>query len=311
MELEEKKVLLGSRINFIANRKKKEWWYTGVSDPQSGVYFSFSLIRIALIDNFHFAMFDPKFDKPFEFEWKGYIDAENPAGRLSLSHHSEGCTFQLLGSAEEGWRYELRAPTVSFALESKPTIPAFTKYDEKFDDEYALLHFFQNCVNGMVETPLGKYEMTNALSYCDHCFGSVPKHSRWHWIAVQNANCAIASLMNYGGLAQCYTEAYLNCAEPVNACKRWIRLDQDVSFESTSEHHFEHPWQVTSPDMDLTLQIQMRCYSQERIPPLFPFLLSIDHSECFVKVFGKIRVDGTWIDTGTMYGVLEEHHGTW
>jgi hypothetical protein len=63
--------------------------------------------------------------------------------------------------------------------------------------------------------------------------------------------------------------------------------------------------------MDIELQIQLRCFSQQRIPPLLPLLLKIDHSECFVKASGHIRVDGDWMETGEMYGVLEEHHGIW
>lgn len=311
MDLEEHKIMLRRRWNVWKNRGKKEWWYTGVHDPASGIYLGFSLIRTALVDSFHIVLFDPAHPTPIERSWKGYIVSDNPPSQLCLQAHDKDFSFDYRGSAALGWHCHIHAKDFSVNLHMRPTVPAFTKYDNMFDHEYTLLHFFGNTVEGFINTRGHEYRFRNALGYYDHCFGKVPARSRWHWIAVQNREFALASLMNYGATAQCYTQCYSRSGAPHEACDRWIRLDQDVSFECNPESRWKAPWLITSPEMELELQIIQRSSTRERIPPLVPVLISLDHEECFVKVRGKVRIDGRWQHTGDLYGVLEEHHGHW
>lgn len=311
MELEEHKVMLTQRWNILKNHSKKEWWYTGVHDPASGVYLGFSLIRTALIDSFHAVLFDSVNQQKYECGWKGYIASDNPPDQLSLQVHNKKFSLDYRGRGELGWHCQIRAQNFAADLHSHATLPPFTKYDNMFDHEYTLLHFFGNAVEGFVQAQGKEFRFRNALGYYDHCFGKVPARSRWHWIAVQNRDFAIASLMNYGATAQCYTQCYSRVSTPHDTSNRWIRLDQDVSFEYNPEERWTTPWRITSPDMDLELNVIQRCSSRERIPPLVPFLISIDHDECFVNVRGKVRLDGHWQSTGDLFGVLEEHHGHW
>jgi hypothetical protein len=318
MDLEEKKVLLKQRFNPFVSSRKKEWWYTGVVDDTNRIFLGFSVIRVMFMDSISIGLFDAKNPETILAEWKGYLDSDNPQNRLSLKAKSKKFTFDYTGSGtgSEGWKAEISSDTISASLEIKPTISPFTKFDNLFVDEYTLLHFFMNRVNGSVTTRTsgsGKtYTITDALGYYDHCFGTVPKKTKWHWIAVQSQTCALASLMNYGTYAQCYTEVYFTVgAAPESAQGRWIRLDQDVSFECYHHDRFTKHWRVTSPDMALKLVvIQAEC-EEERIPPLVPFLVNLDHWQCSVNVSGWIRVDGEWIETGDLHGVFEEHNGTW
>jgi len=311
MEAEEHKVLLEQRWNVLRHRGKKEWWYTGVYDAECGCYLGFSLIRTALIDSFHAVFFDPAARDVAECSWKGYISRDNPPGQLCLVAQGKEFSLDYRGRGELGWICHLQAPGFACDLRIRPQCPPFTKFDNMFDHEYSLLHYFGNQVEGFVQAHGREYRFRNALGYYDHCFGKVPARSRWHWIAVQNHEFALASLMNYGATAQCYTQAFSRSGAPRSACDRWIRLDQDVSFEYKPDERWQTPWHITSPDMDLELHVLQRCMTRERIPPLFPFLISIDHEECFVKVRGKVRIDGNWQHTGELHGVLEEHHGHW
>jgi len=311
MELEEKQLFRDGRWNLIGNRKKKEWWYVGVSDESQGIYFGFDFLRVNLVDSFHFVLFNPKTGKLDECAWKGYLDAEILPGQAFLRHVGKGVHLEYRGDERNGWTYTMRYQGISIDLNIEATTPPFTKYDNMFVDEYALLHFFHNRVSGNVQTPHGNYVLNNALGYYDHCFGAIPRKSRWHWIAVQNEHFALASLMNYGPTPQCYTQGYFVSQAPESACRRWIRFDQDVSFECDPLHTTCAPWRVTSPDMDLTLDILQRSKVKTRIPPLVPFLIKIDHGEHFVRLHGRVRVDGMWIETGDLFGVLEEHHGVW
>ncbi len=42
----------------------------------------------------------------------------------------------------------------------------------------------------------------------------------------------------------------------------------------------------------------MRSAEKERVPPLVPFIVKIDHVQCFVRARGAVRVDGSWVATG-------------
>lgn len=311
MEWEPKQMLRHHRLNLLRNRKKKEWWYTGVIDPASKTYFGFSIFRMDLLDNLHFAFFDPDADSTYTYDWKGFLDSHIPENQTYLCHTGFREKFSYTGSAESGWKFRLETKGLSVNLEIRKQEPCFTKFDNKFVDEYALLHFFHLEVTGSVTTRHRSIQIQNGLGYFDHCFGLVPRQTRWHWIAVQNTDFALASLMNYGATPQCYTQGYFRKNAADYALNRWIRFDQDVSFECDPNQTWEHPWKITSPDMDLDLQILQKCYTPTRIPPLFPFLLKLDHTQCFVKVEGKMRVEEHWINTGPLLGVLEEHFGVW
>lgn len=311
MELEPKKILRNHRFKFWKNRKKKEWWYTGVHDPQSNVYVGFSFFRMDLLDNLDFTIFDPKLKEPFTWSWKGFLDRACPEGQTFLSHKGLRESFSYQGSAEKGWQFSLETKGLVVQMELKATEPYFTKFDNQFVDEYALLHFFHIEVKGSIHSTAGIWNFQQALGYYDHCFGFVPRQSRWHWIAVQNNQFALASLMNYGATPQRYTQGYFTSNAPERVQKHWIRFDQDVSFECHPDFPWDRPWKITSPDMDLRMQILQRSYSPTQIPPIIPFFLNIHHNQCYVKVEGKVRADGEWVPTAPLFGVLEEHVGKW
>lgn len=311
MELEEHKVLLQRRWNLLEHHGKKEWWYTGVYDPESGIYLGFSVIRVALIDSIQVALYDLSRREPVVVRWKGYLSPQNPPGQLCLQALGKRFSFDYRGSAALGWHCHIQADGFAADLRMRPNLPAFTKFDNRFDHQYSLLHFFGNTVEGFVHTRGKEYRFRNALGYYDHCFGKVPSRSRWHWIAVQSQEFALASLMNYGASGQCYTQCFSRSGSPRELCDRWMRLDQDVSFEYDTQARWEKPWRLTSPDMDLELAVLQHSSIRERVPPLLPLLISLEHHECYVKVRGKLRLDGKWLHTGDLYGVLEEHHGRW
>jgi len=311
VKLEEKQVLLTQRFNPFVSSKEKEWWYTGISDPDNNIFLGFSVIRVMFMDSISVTLFDPERDEALEVSWKGFLDKEIPPGQLYLKAHNKKISFSYTGSEEEGWHFSFQSPELSADLAIQKSIPHFTKFDNYFVDDYMLLHYFMNRVNGSIQTKEKTYTVNTAQGYLDHCAGTVPGKTKWHWIAVQNKNCALASLMNYGVYPQCYTQSYFAGAAPEAALNRWIRLDQDVSFESYHKDRFNKSWRISSPDMFLKCKIIQTSLEHERIPPLIPFLVKLDHYQCSVEIEGCIRVDGSWIETGPMHGVLEEHYGNW
>lgn len=304
MELEEFKVLTRHRWALWESWKDKEWWYTEVHDEDSGLYVGFGVTRVALLDSVHVLVFEPGSAKPRHWDWKGFLKPGKPDS-LHLEAHGWGLEFLSDGAAETGWTHRIRAAGLEVELRSKPTLPPFTKFDDTLRLEYGLLSFFGNAVEGTVLVDGRRYGMRRGLGYADHCFGRVPRRTAWHWIAVQNEGTALNALVNYGVDGQKYCQAW--DAEG----GRWVRLDQDVSFECDFTGRWSHPWKVTSPDLELSLEVEGHEWRKERIPPLVPFLIRLDHHECRVKAQGQVRIDGRWRETGPMHGVLEQHGGRW
>jgi hypothetical protein len=311
MNLEEKKVLL-SRSNLIKEWHNKEWWYTGFYEPNENIYFSFFFVRVNLIDQFSFTLFDPEINKTIQFTKKLYLEKEQKKNMLCLNYHSKKLIIEYNGNEEIGWKFTFKNKNFSIELKMTPTTPCFTKSNDEFIYKYTLLHYFNILTSGFIRIENKTYSIDHALCYYDHCFGTVSSKTGWHWIAVQNGDVALASLVNYGAYAQRYTQVYFKKNKDDFCSGRWIRLNQDVSFEHLGEESkFSSDWKGTSPEMHITITPIMHVCNIEKIPPVLPFLINLRHNEYFIKVNGKVRVDGYWVETGELYGVMEEHWGRW
>ena len=310
MKLEEKSVLL-SRWNVLKHWNDKEWWYTGVYDPRTGVFFAFYFTRVNITDHFSFTVFDPAQSTPKKFSCNFYLDKLQEKNKLCLNYRSRSLLISYNGDENNGWKFKFENKDFDVELDINAVSTPFTKFDNNFVNIYSLMHFFHSSVKGYVKTKAITYSIDNALCYYDHCFGRVPRRSGWHWLAVQDSNIALASLVNYGPYPQKYTQVYFKEVEKDLKPHHWYRLNQDVSFEHDSSKDLTSQWKVTSPDMDLTVTPLSYVSKTTKIPPFLPFLIKVTHSEIFVKASGFVRVDGIWIGVEDMYGIMEEHYGKW
>ncbi|ADL52262.1 DUF2804 family protein [Clostridium cellulovorans] len=304
MDLEEKKV---RRKDIFSNPRYKEWWYTGCYDKNENLYFSFYFVRVPFLDSVKFTVFDLNKDTPFTYSKKLFLDSSQKKNKLDLHKRSKEIFISYSGDEVSGWVFDMQAKNFSASLKIEPTEPYFTKFDNNFINEYALLHFMKNKVMGQIVANGITYKITNGLGYYDHCFGKVPRKTFWHWLAVQNENLAFVSLINYGSFSQKYTEVLVKGRDGRSS---WIRLNQEVSFEYTS-YSKKSKWRLTSCDNELEITILMVSKSKEDIPPIVPIFINLKHDEYYVKVNGRVKIDNIWIDTGEMYGVMEEHCGKW
>ncbi|MCX7921144.1 MAG: DUF2804 family protein [Clostridia bacterium] len=310
MYLEEKKMLIPRR-NLLQQWNDKEWWYTGVYDSDLNIYLGFSFARVNVTDHFSIVLFDGNKSNTVSFEKNLFLDSYQEKDRLCLNYHSKNLDIEYNGDEKNGWKFKFRSKDFSVNLDIKPTIPYFTKFDNNFKYKYNLLHFFHNDVTGIIETKQGTYHIKQGLGYYDHCFGTVPGRTGWHWIAVQNKDTALATLVNYGAYPQRYTQIFSKNNNKGIGLNKWIRLEQEVSFEYDPQRKFDSDWKVTSKDMELVVTQLGHACKMTKIPSILPIFINLVHYEFFVKVSGRVFVEGEWIEINDLYGTMEEHYGRW
>jgi hypothetical protein len=150
-------------------------------------------------------------------------------------------------------------------------------------ENYGLLHYFHNIASGNIEIRGHKYHLTDALTYFDHCWGRVPSRTGWHWLAVQNPQLALSSLVNYGPYAQRYTQAWFSENTDSPRRREWVRLEQSVSFERLDVMGPGLPWRVSSSDLELEVHALQSKTNHTRIPPFTRFLVDLHHTEIYVR----------------------------
>ena len=294
--------VLKNRLNIIKSFREKEWWFSYLYDKNENLFFSWFFIRAFTADHFNFLCFDIKNMKKYNFEKTLFFDKRNANSELDLQFHSNKLNFQFTGDYNNNkFIFDNNKFTINLNL-TKSDVPGFIKRDNYFTNIYALYHNYKQKIEGTIKLEDKEYKVCTDHSYFDHCFGKVPRNTGWHWIAVQNKQTCLSSLVNYGVNAQKYTQVYLN--------NKWIRLNQDVSFEYSLKNKFDF-WKITSADMDLDVKIVDYYLKKVNIPPLIPFMVKIDHKEFFVRISGKIKIEGKWIEINDLEGVMEEHNGKW
>jgi len=305
-------------LRFLSQWRYKEWWYTGIYDPKHDLYVSWYFVRVNLLDKFIMTVFDPQLpEEQFpRFSSSCSLDHhQDDSPGLDLRHSGGRWNVHYRLEQQGRWKFELESKELTADITIDKTIAPFTKFDNEMVDHYAVIHYFQSRANGRIEVPGGKsYQLTDALVYQDHCYGRVPSRTGWHWLAVQSPSIALASLVNYGAYAQRYSQVWINDEGRSQRANQWVRLEQSVSFEHEDSENVKGRWLVTSTDLDLVVHPRRLVRDRTRIPPFFPgFLAPVDlaHAEAFVEAEGKVRVDGRWMDTGPMHGVMEQHHGRW
>lgn len=320
--------VIKNRFHFIKSFNEKEWWYTGIQFD--GCFIGISQIRSIFIDSTAVVFFDGKnsYPKPKKSKNKflaGYYLKKNlkKTDEHSLVVESKNLSYKYYeinnDPKKNGYKLEFKTSglknfnggDIEVDLILKIKNPVFEKYDDYFENYYGLINHFLFIEKGIIKLNGKEFKISakdKKYIYQDHCFGNVPRKTKWNWAAVWNKKLYLDVLTNYGVYPQNYCEVLIPSKK-----EDWFRLNQDVSFEYYDrENKFEKQWKITSTNLDLTMEFLGTALEREAIPFSWcPFFINLFHYQCFARVWGKVYVDGKWIETGDMFGVFETHHGKW
>lgn len=299
MQLEEKQLTRDPRT--VGALRQKEWWFSNLHDTDAGLYMSWSFARAFAVDKFRLWLCDLSSQQTHTVDHTLYLERAQAPGALDLRHRG-AVDLEYRGLSDDRAVFRCRSGDLRVDLEIERSPHPFVRRDRYFRCNYNLLHHFFNHVRGEVELAGRSFTIDTTRAYYDHCFGVVPRRASWQWLAVQNHELAIASLVNHGPYAQRYTQVFHAGA--------WHRLDPDVDFDYDAAD-LSAPWRVRSRELDLVVTPHRVHRDRIAIPPLLPFLVDVQHNELFVAVAGTLTLHGARIPVRGLSGVVEEHDGRW
>lgn len=304
MKLEEKHKL---------SLKSFEWWFTGLYSPENKTFFTFYISRNVFIDFFSFSFYDLDTNKATVFSKFLKLEKTQEENKLSLNKKARDYEFHYNGSQETNWVFDFTNKDYQIHLEYTPSEqPMFTKLDGDYLHTYEYSGFFHNTATGNFILPNKSVNVKNAVSYTEHYYGIVPRKASWQYIAAQNNDMAISIHRDHLVSGENYCQILFRNQINNSINGRWIRLSQDVCFENAADGKNGidvPPTKVTSVDMELNIVPYISTYEHFCLPPVIPFLGNLKRYEYFMKISGKVRIDGQWIILSDAFGVLEEDYG--
>jgi hypothetical protein len=288
-------------LGLTAGWNNKEWYFTGVYDLKENLYFSFFFFRHMFKDMCSIKIFNLA-DGTSEVKELEGIFREANTEELNIVVKRPKAEVIYVGSYEKGWIFNYTDKdtviNVNIQIPSALNAPLFRKNENNFTYQYYFILAMQARAFGEIQLSGKKYNIENAFTNLGHAWGHVPRKTCWHWLVVQNEQFSLYCLVNYGLKAQLMTQVLYK--------GKWIRLNKSVDVE-----HYNGKWSATSADLDLNIEIIAHHKSRKTIPPILPLLIDVRHDEMFVKVSGSICIGSVWVDTGDLYGTMEEHFGHW
>ena len=112
---------------------------------------SWYFIRVNVIDEFAFTLFDPSLPEPLHFSKKLWLDAGGVPNATRLVGKAPGFRVCYEGSAASGWTFSFEGGGIKANFKLEATTAPFTKFDNELVRDYGLVHFFHITVNGTVE----------------------------------------------------------------------------------------------------------------------------------------------------------------
>lgn len=289
--------VLDTRWRLPTAWREKEWWFGYLHDPEAGIYLSWSCVRTYFMERFRCWVLDMETGEQALLDRPLFFDRGGDGSVLDLS--ASGKTPLRYGAANDReMNLRVEGPDWDLALLFLPSAAPFTRAEDQFRAWYGLRAHFHNQVVGTVTIGDRVRLIDTKRCYTDHCWGRVPSATGWHWIAAQDEQVAIDSLVNYGPYAQRYTQVFLD--------GRWHVLPDSVIFD-VDRTDPERPWRLVSPDVELEARLLHTHRDHVRVP----VLVNLRHDEHVVEVRGRVRIEGAWRDVGPLLGVAEEHHGKW
>jgi hypothetical protein len=185
------------------------------------------------------------------------------------------------GRVESGGEIDVRTPGLRIACRQTPrTPPHFNRLLARPID-YRILQFPLNSAEGKVLLQGSEFPF-QGYGYFEHNWGVQPRHSTADWLHFWTPDAAgvVMDCLYNSGIPHHYT-----CLWHADG---WQYLSSPARFFFSAEAA-GRPWQIRSPDLELTFRPLYSHRTRMQLPPLLPYI-DLD----YVEVLGAVEGTAWW-----------------
>ncbi len=266
--------------------RRKQWWSFEGYDPVKEVYFVFLAMKMFPVDLISLTVVDIAEGRRVACEYMGGFQALN-GDRVGVSARGKWGSLCFKGSAEEGWKIDVKTETVSTSI-SQNTVSGMHKNNlltERID--YTILQSVNNEVSGEISFS-GKKIVIGGFGYFEHAWGIQARRSVANWLHFwsDTASGIVMDCRYDAGVPHHYT--YL-----------WTRESSGLRYSpavfSFDPKNTRNDWTISSPDLNLKLTPVHTHKTRKKIPPVISYF-DIDYNEQLVRIKGEAVLNGKTIE---------------
>ncbi len=264
------------RHGMLAALRRKQWWsFEGLDEEQK---FYFVLLALESFPSSYVSLLAVNYGSGERLEEQhlgGFRAAEGDA--VDVEARGGWGHVRFRGRAEDGWEIDARTAQLEIHCRQNPRTPAHANRLLARPIDYHILQFPMNTAEGKINLK-GREIPFKGSGYCEHNWGVQPRHSTANWLhfwAPQTAGIVMDCLYD-SGIPHHYT-----CLWHAGT---WQYLASPAHFAFTPDA-VDRPWQIRSPDLDLTVSPVYSHRSRMRMPPVLPYI-DIDYYEVLARVEG-------------------------
>lgn len=270
------------RFGLLAGFRRKQWWSFEGLDPQQKLYFVFLALQAFPSDYVSLKVIDYQHNRRWTEDHLGKFRAA-PGDMVDVAAEGKWGQLRFRGCVENGWEINVHTPHVAARCTQRALVPAHRNWLLTQHLDYTIQQFILNQTEGTVQLEGQTFPITG-YGYHEHNWGVQPRHSTAHWLHFWGTEMA-------GVVLNCYYDAGV----PHHNTYLWHQ-GQEHCLYSPAQFTFDptqpdQPWQVHSPDLELSIQPLVAHHSRLQIPPKAAYI-DIDYHEQLLALHGMANARG-------------------
>jgi hypothetical protein len=268
------------RHGMLSALRRKQWWSFEGLDGKNKIYFA--AMALESFPSSYVSLLAVDYGSGGRWEEQhlgGFRAAEGDSVGVEARGAWGSVAFR--GRAEAGWEIDVRTPRLQIACRQTPRTPPHLNRLLARPIDYRILQFPWNAAEGKVVLQ-GREFAFQGDGYCEHTWGVQPRHSTANWLHFWTPDTAgvVMDCLYNTGIPHHYT-----CLWHAGG---WQYLSSPARFFFAPDS-IDRPWQIRSPDLELTVRPLYSHRTRMRLPPVLPYI-DIEYYE----VLGGVEGTAWW-----------------
>ncbi|MBN1437770.1 MAG: hypothetical protein JW929_00035 [Anaerolineales bacterium] len=274
------------RHGLLSAPRRKQWWSFEGLDEIRRLYFV--VLALESFPSSCVSLLTVNYESGERWE-EQHLGSLRAAAGASVDVEARGGWGRVAfrGRAEDGWEIDVRTPRLRIECRQQARTPPHANRLLARSVDYRILQFPLNAAEGRIALEGCEFPF-QGYGYFEHPWGVQPRHSAANWLHFWTPDSAgvVMDCLYDTGIPHHYTCLWL--------ADGWQYLASPAQFSFTPGE-IVRPWQIRSPDLELTVRPLHVHHSVMRLPPLVPSI-DIDYYELLCAVEGAAWRRGETIE---------------